>query len=69
MAVHDDIQLWLSRRPGVFEAPTERETWALAWRAFSGEDGSALAFILAVKEQGFDARPTCLGGWILDAKP
>ncbi len=69
---HNDIVLWLARRPGVFEAPTERGTWTLAWRAFSGLDelrGSSLGFMMAVEAEGFAVRPTCLGGYILDSLP
>ncbi len=67
---HNDI-LWLARRPGVFEDPTERETWTLAWLAFSGIPdlrGSSLGFMMAVEKEGFAVRPTCLGGYILDTK-
>ena len=69
---HNDIVLWLARRPGVFEAPTERGTWTLAWLAFSGIldlRGSSLGFMMAVEAEGFAVRPTCLGGYILDSLP
>ena len=69
---HNDIVLWLARRPGVFEAPTERGTWTLAWLAFSGIPdlrGSSLGFMMTVRDAGFEVRPTCLGGYILDSLP
>ncbi len=72
MSNHNDIVLWLARRPGVFEVPTERGTWTLAWLAFSGIPdlrGSSLSFMMAVEAEGFAVRPTCLGGYILDSLP
>ena len=72
MSNHNDIRVWLERRPGVFEAPTERETWDAAWKAFSGADRPAdgsFEFIVSVGEHGFEVRPTTLGGYILDTKP
>ena len=72
MSNHNDIVLWLARRPGVFEAPTERGCWTLAWLAFSGIPdlrGSSLGFMMAVREEGFEVRPTTLGGYILDSLP
>ncbi len=72
MSNHNDISLWLARRPGVFEALTERGTWTLAWLAFSGIPdlrGSSLGFMMAVEAEGFAVRPTCLGGYILDSLP
>ncbi len=72
MSNHNDIALWLARRPGVFEAPTERGTWTLARLAFSGIPdlrGSSLGFMMAVEAEGFAVRPTCLGGDILDSLP
>jgi hypothetical protein len=65
----NDVILWLGRRPGCFEAPTDRGCWTLAWEAFSGIpdlQGSSFAFMLAVKDEGFNVRPTTLGGYILD---
>ena len=72
MSNHNDIRVWLERRPGVFEAPTERETWEKAWQAFSGLPalrGDSLDFMMYVGEAGFEVRPTTLGGYILDTKP
>ena len=72
MATHNDILLWLGRRPGVFEAPTEREVWTKAWLAFSGLPalrGGSLGFMMIVRDAGFEVRPTTLGGYILDTKP
>ncbi len=56
---HNDIVLWLARRPGVFEAPTERGCWTLAWLAFSGIPdirGSSLGFMMTEARQ---ARSLC----------
>ncbi len=72
MSLHKDILVWLGRRPGVFEAPTEREVWDKAWKAFSGEDrpgSGSFEFIVSVQDHGFDVRPTTLGGYILDTVP
>ncbi len=72
MSNHNDIRVWLGRRPGVFEAPTEREVWDKAWKAFSGEDrpgSGSFEFMMYVGEAGFEVRPTTLGGYILDTKP
>lgn len=72
MSNHNDIVLWPARRPGVFEAPTERGTWTAAWLAFSGIPdfrGSSLGFMMAVEAEGFAAKPTCLGGYILESMP
>ena len=69
MIERERVELWLGRRPGCFEAPTERESWALAWHAFSGEpkcDGDFLDFTIIVRELGYDTRGTTLGGFILD---
>ena len=71
MSNHNDIFTWLGRRPGVFEAPTEREVWIKAWQAFSGIpnlNGDSLDFMMYVGEAGFEVRPTTLGGYILDTK-
>ena len=65
----DEVDLWLGRRPGVFEAPTERECWEKMWFSFSGlttKESSYLDFSMAIHALGFNTRPTCCGGYILD---
>ncbi len=69
--MYADLKIWLSRRPGVFECDTERQCWKAAHEHFSGGDAGrmALEFMIAVRDCGYDVRPTRLGGYILDVKP
>ena len=69
MIERERVELWLGRRPGVFESPTEREVWEKAWSAFSGlsiRESAFLDFTLVVRAAGFEVRGTTLGGFILD---
>lgn len=67
-----DVAVWLSRRPGTFEADTEDRVWGKAFKHFRGSrfpKSQDLAFMMLVNDAGYDVRPTALGGYILDAKP
>lgn len=67
-----DVAVWLSRRPGTFEADSENKVWRKAWHKFADKrypKGQDLAFMMMVNDAGFDVRPTALGGYILDAVP